>query len=552
MNVWAVLAAPAVIALGAAAVYVIRRRLAQRAAASVTPTTHILQPFSRSPLRHGVSAPVRLSDLTTAGQESHRKREEQEDLATLALFLNDVRDLYGADEAIFWEWVEQRDALIPASWSPADSERPKHFRSVDWAPLVQWAAEGRVVHFDAGDGRPKVAAAPVIEDDRLIGVLSVSNATSLEAERALLKDWMPRHAAQLSRMLGLFSVRREYARHMRQNRALLHAVQRIQSHPSQEALVRSICQTAIDVSSATASALVRWRADRGKGIVQFATPGFKHRAPFDLSEDSLVAQVCRARMPLVIEDAGRLAPDVTLFFAGDGECRSGSFGIVPLSRDDRVLGAIVVASPSVGGVLQDETRNIDLLGAVATTSLEMVWDLEETSKRANTDALTGIANRRFFEERLEQALNESDRFGVSVSLLVVDLDHFKRVNDTWGHEAGDLVLRKVSRLLSERVRTVDTVARYGGEEITILLPQTAMAGAVELADRLRRALAAKTIAFQGTEITVTASIGVASYPEAAGSRDALFPAADRALYEAKHSGRNCVRSAAAVSRGPKS
>ena len=551
MNVWAVLATPVVIALGAAAVYLVRRRLAQRRSTSV-PTVRVPQAFSRGPMRPGISAPVRLSDLTTANQESQRRREEQEDLATLALFLDDVRDLYAADEAIFWEWVEQRDALVPASWSPADSERPKHFRSAEWAPLVQWAAEGRVVHFDAGDGRPRVAAAPVLEDDRLIGVLSITNVTALQAERSLLKDWMPRHAAHLSRMLALFSVRREYGRHMRQNRALLHAVQRIQSHPSQEALVRSICQTAIDVSSATSSALVRWRAERGKGIVQFATPGFKHRAPFDLSEDSLVAQVCRARMPLVIEDAGRLAPDVTLFFAADGECRSGSFGIVPLSRDDRVLGAIVVASPDVGGVPQDETRNIDLLGAVATTSLEMVWDLEETSKRANTDALTGIANRRFFEERLEQALNESDRFGVSVSLLVVDLDHFKRVNDTWGHEAGDLVLRKVSRLLAERVRTVDTVARYGGEEITILLPQTAMAGAVELADRLRRAVAAKTIAFQGTEITVTASVGVASYPEAAASRDALFPAADRALYEAKHSGRNCVRSAAAVSRGPRS
>jgi diguanylate cyclase (GGDEF)-like protein len=549
MIVGAVFATSVVIALGAAAAYFFRRRTVPRGSAA-SPQARIPQSFSRTPLRHGVSAPVRLSDLTSASQESYRQREEQEDLATLALFLDDVRDLYGADEAIFWEWREQRDALAPVAWSPSESERPRHFRSSEWAPLVQWSAQGRVVHFDAGDGRPRVAVAPVLENDRLIGVLSVSNTISLQAERSRLKEWMPRHAAQLSRMLGLFSVRREYGRHMRQNRALLHAVQRIQSHPSQEALVRSICQTAIDVSSATSSALIRWRADRGKGIVQFATPGFKHRAPFDLSEDSLVAQVCRARMPLVIEDAERLAPDVMLFFAGDAECRSGSFGIVPLSRDERVLGAIVVASPQVGGVLQDETRNIDLLGAVATTSLEMVWDLEETSKRANTDALTGIANRRFFEERLEQALNESDRFGASVSLLVVDLDHFKRVNDTWGHEAGDLVLRKVSRLLAERVRTVDTVARYGGEEITILLPQTSIAGAVELADRLRRAVSSKTIAFQGTEITVTASFGVASYPETAASRDGLFPAADRALYDAKHSGRNCVRSAAAVSRGP--
>lgn len=498
--------------------------------------------------RRLVTGPVQLSDLTIAAQENYRRLEEQEDLATLRAFLDDLRDQYGADEAIFWHWNEQRDTLTPSAWSTGEGDRPAHFNRMRWGPLVRWAAEGRVVHFDGEGAEVRLAAAPVLVDDQLLGVISVASSTGVRAERVRLKEWMPRHAAQLGRLLRLFTIRREYGRHMRQGRALLQAVQRMQSTTSPDGLVRGICQTAIDVSSAKESALVRWRADAGKGVVQFATPGFRHRAPFDVGESSLVAQVCRRRLPIVIEDAQRLAVDVNLFFPSDGECRSGSFGVVPLCRDDRVLGAIVVASPAIGGVLQDETRNIDIVGAVATASLEIVWDLEEASRRARTDPLTGLANRRAFEERLDQVLNEADRFGVPVSLLVVDLDHFKHVNDTWGHEAGDVVLRKVARLLSDGVRSVDTVARYGGEEIAILLPQTSLSGSVELAERLCRAIAARTIPVASTEISVSASFGVASYPEAVATRDALFPAADRALYEAKNAGRNCVRSAAILSK----
>src|SRR4051812_45537597 len=149
MNVGAVFAASVVIALGAAAAYHVWRRPMRRGAKKLAPSSARLpHNVSRGAARRAVSAPVRLSDLTSAGQESHRQREEQEDLAALALFLDDVRDLYAADEAIFWEWMEQRDALVPVAWSSADAERPKHFLSAQWAPLVQWAAEGRVVHFD--------------------------------------------------------------------------------------------------------------------------------------------------------------------------------------------------------------------------------------------------------------------------------------------------------------------------------------------------------------------------------------------------------------------
>src|SRR6185503_10939994 len=353
-----------------------------------------------------------------------------------------VRDALGADEAVFWRWSEERDALAPSAWSTQGTTRPKFFDMSAWGPLVKWAAEGRVMHFDA-DARvavTRLAAAPVEMDSRLIGVLSVARAEGLDRGREHLKAWLPRHAAQVGRFVALFELRREYSRHMRHSQALLSAAHNVQGHKSQESLSRAICETALQVSSASDAALIRWRQDAGRGWVQFATPGFKHKAPFPLSDDSLTAQTLSEGMPLIIEDISKSTSPVSLFFEKDGGWTKGTLAILPLKLDERVIGGIVVASDHPGALPREESRNVALLGALAATSLEMVWEMEEVSRRARTDSLTGLANRRAFDEQLEQLLAHADRFGHSVSLIVADVDNFKLVNDNWGHEVGDQVL----------------------------------------------------------------------------------------------------------------
>ncbi|HEX7939501.1 MAG TPA: sensor domain-containing diguanylate cyclase, partial [Gemmatimonadaceae bacterium] len=319
-------------------------------------------------------------------------------------------------------------------------------------------------------------------------------------------------------------------------------VQRVQGHKSQEALCKSICATALQVSSASDAAVIRWQAADNRGWVQYTTPGFKHRGPYELTSESLAARALQEGTTLVIEDVSRMTGDRSLFFAGDGGWPSGTVAIVPLKLEDKVIGGIVVAAEGTGVVPQDEARNVTLLGALSAPSLEMVWEMEEVSKRARTDALTGLANRRAFDEQISSMLNHADRFGHSLSLILADVDHFKTVNDTWGHDTGDVVLKAIADTLAAGVRNVDVCARFGGEEIAILLPQTSLVGAVELADRLRAAVGANRIWAGGNEIPVTISCGVACYPDVL-TKEALFAAADRALYEAKSAGRNCVRSA---------
>ncbi|HET9700301.1 MAG TPA: diguanylate cyclase, partial [Burkholderiales bacterium] len=163
---------------------------------------------------------------------------------------------------------------------------------------------------------------------------------------------------------------------------------------------------------------------------------------------------------------------------------------------------------------------------------------DELRRLAVTDPLTGLYNRRHLSQALEREFDRSRRHQLPLSVLMCDVDHFKRFNDKHGHECGDHVLQMVARHLTAALRTHDLPCRYGGEEFLAVLPSTAAAGARSVADRLRRDIAANPV--DGLHITV--SIGVATFPVvAADSPQALIDAADRALYDAKEAGRNRVR-----------
>ncbi len=158
-----------------------------------------------------------------------------------------------------------------------------------------------------------------------------------------------------------------------------------------------------------------------------------------------------------------------------------------------------------------------------------------------TDSLTGLYNRRFMFERFEEELSRAKRHGMSMACVVIDLDHFKKVNDEYGHLAGDTVLRNVSELLLQHARMEDFPCRYGGEEFLLILPQTNTAGALTLAERIRESLEKKAIRTDEGLIHITMSAGIAAYPENGGeTSDDLLHLADTALYQAKERGRNLV------------
>jgi len=227
-----------------------------------------------------------------------------------------------------------------------------------------------------------------------------------------------------------------------------------------------------------------------------------------------------------------------------GECDVHSQAAVPLRNGDNVIGVIVMASEGHRELTATEFERFTVLGNQSSLSLQNALLHAELERLSVTDRLTDLYNHGYFQQRLDEEFKRSARFGHTMSLIMLDIDDFKAFNDTFGHVRGDGLLRAVSSVIRENLRTMDVAARYGGEEFVVVLPETDIAGALSVAERIRAGveqLHAETP--QNAPTTKTVSVGVASFPEHAASALRLLESADAAMYRAKRAGKNRVASA---------
>lgn len=189
--------------------------------------------------------------------------------------------------------------------------------------------------------------------------------------------------------------------------------------------------------------------------------------------------------------------------------------------------------------LDSQKKSLEAANAILHEQIAKIQDLQEKLReQANRDSLTGLFNRRYLEGTLQRELARCKREGAALSMLLFDIDHFKLINDTYGHQAGDEVLRVFGQLLLEHARTEDIVCRYGGEEFLVVLPKMPLDIARERGTYMLKLVAERTVAFAALRIRITTSIGVATAPQHSDSAEGLVRCADEALYLAKHSGRN--------------
>ena len=223
--------------------------------------------------------------------------------------------------------------------------------------------------------------------------------------------------------------------------------------------------------------------------------------------------------------------------SGDDGHHAVSAPLLSTKSKDRVHGVITVVREGEP-FSEDDRQLVRSLAAQAALALENVALHVQVSRQAITDDLTGLANHGRFQELLGLEVEQVRRYHYPVGLIMVDIDNFKSVNDTYGHQQGDLVLKRVARVLTDSSREVDYPARYGGEELAVILPHTDLEGSYAIAERIRTAVESLRIPRsdgQGT-LRITASLGVAASSE--GEKDALIAEADAALYEAKRRGKN--------------
>ncbi|MEN3332414.1 MAG: hypothetical protein V7641_1779 [Blastocatellia bacterium] len=349
------------------------------------------------------------------------------------------------------------------------------------------------------------------------------------------------------------------------------ATSRISSAISSTLELEPILQTAVEevgrALNARRTALVLWQEGtslpEGISVYERAadTPGdalasreaHKKRP---LAMDSVTSYVEPPLLPLVERAAhdgvGRLtqgfSPQDTIESTSPGGAVDvpGSLDI-PLTYRNSIIGVLVVEDDTPNRDWEDEemlmVRTVSDQLAVAISHARL---FRHVQTQAMTDALTGLYNHRYFQERLDREIKMADRNNESLSLILLDLDHLKRINDTHGHRAGDAALCHVARVLQSTVRDIDICARYGGEEFVIILPQCEREAAFQVAERVREAIALKPATRVGA---VTASIGLATYPTPARAKEELIEMADRAMYLAKDAGRNRVRTMNRASDG---
>jgi diguanylate cyclase (GGDEF)-like protein len=214
--------------------------------------------------------------------------------------------------------------------------------------------------------------------------------------------------------------------------------------------------------------------------------------------------------------------------------------IVPLICQDQIVGVLNLADLPDGNFMPNMNALLELFGQLVGASLGNIHLFERMQKQATTDGLTGMANHRTFYEALEKELWRARRFGGRLSLIMVDIDNLKTINDKLGHRAGDKVILEVAHRMLRCIRQIDTAARYGGDEFAIILPNTSEADALGVAQRMVDKVSERPILWEDTELSLSVSVGVGEYQVDA-TPEKIMRCSDKALYAAKESGKNTVR-----------
>jgi diguanylate cyclase (GGDEF)-like protein len=215
--------------------------------------------------------------------------------------------------------------------------------------------------------------------------------------------------------------------------------------------------------------------------------------------------------------------------------------IVPLLCQDKVVGILNLADKTGAETFsREDIVLVELLGQLVGASIGNISLFERMQHQARTDGLTGLANHRTFYEILEQELWRSRRYGEQISLIMVDIDNLKLVNDHYGHRAGDRVLKEVSKRIKDAIRQIDTAARYGGDEFAIILPNTSLSDAIVVAERMVSVVAESPVVWRKDEISISISVGLGQY-DAEDTPDDITSRSDKALYSAKQAGKNTFK-----------
>ncbi|RJQ41388.1 MAG: diguanylate cyclase [Nitrospiraceae bacterium] len=379
-----------------------------------------------------------------------------------------------------------------------------------------------------------VLVMPVMDGYALTGVLT-ADSSIYHAFSEPVRNTVRMLAAHFVRIIERERIYPKLARDYNGLKILNEESSKLVSSLNLNVIAEKLCEGAEKIASSNAFLFIA--SGRQFELIHHTGGMSGDKTGFDL-KGTFVNIAVENKQPVYMADMKDYHSSVLPFRTG--EIRS--IFVIPLVYESRLLGLFVMSSLKTDFL---DTFQIELLKVMcnqAATSIANAKLHAEIEKLATTDGLTGLLNHRIFQEKLSEELKKLSRYSETTSLLLADIDFFKKINDKYGHPAGDMVLKEVSKLIKEAIRDIDIPARYGGEEFAVILPRTDSKGAMNIAERLRKAVSSKSfdighISHTGP-IQATLSIGIATSPLDAKTKEELIEKADQALYHAKHNGRN--------------
>lgn len=362
-------------------------------------------------------------------------------------------------------------------------------------------------------------------------------------------------AVYLRGIIGLQEAQARAAGAQRRLDTLIHGLRSIPGELELETLVTGLCETARSLTEGTGAAIGIWEdGDDGQDgtgevlAVIGADGGPRAGDTFGLPASELALAIRANTMLVRTGTDWKLGATCVVRPDERWHARPRAMAALPLRGATGTIGVLTTWTSRERELDPAALELLHALSPYAAMHLEHARAFGRLREHADQDALTRLRNRRSFDEILAAETVRFERYTRPLALLVLDLDHFKSINDTYGHEAGDEVLRRVARAIAGCVRDADTAARLGGEEFVVLMPETSLTAALEVAGRIRSAIAAAPVEWQGRSIPVRASIGVSACPDVVAAPPDLAGSADAALYQAKQAGRDRVMAAVPARR----
>lgn len=375
-----------------------------------------------------------------------------------------------------------------------------------------------------------IIATPIMDGSTSIGVLTVDS-SRYQAFSEPDKNIVQMFTIHLVRILERERIYPKIKRDYNGLKILNEESSKLVSSLNIDVIVEKLCEGAIKI----ASSQVFFFISKGKEFELIHQTGSitENKRRFDL-KGTFIKMVVENKQPIYMSDITNYRIPIMPFKTEDVR----SVIVIPMLYENDLLGLFVMLSEKTEFL---DTFQVELLKVMcnqASTSIANAKLHAEIGKLATTDGLTGLFNHRRFQEKLSEELKRLNRFSEPTSLLLIDIDYFKKINDTYGHPVGDLVLKGVAKIIKETIRDIDIPARYGGEEFAAILPGTDREGSRKIAERLRKSVMNTSFSADGTSFKITISIGIATSPVDAKNKEELIERADQALYHAKRNGRN--------------